>query len=376
MDIDPTSTPQAWMVAQHPPLKRGPRPNIHPSSPSSVDVAPTSTPQSEHPPLKRGCWPTNPLGRGCWPNIHPSILDGGPTSVDVGPTSTPQAWMLARHPPLKRGCWPSIHPSSCWPNIHPSSTTQAWILTRHPWMLAQHAWLLPLDIGNIHPSVCEHAIPLLTVRGLRWFWVWGFGLYRVFRVFQGLSELLLCRALRIGSLASEVQPPSAPISVLPPSTLNATPAPASTASSVKSQPQPAYTVSTSLISGQGSSLQCPPQPQPQQASPASPITVLPPPTATASSVTCQPQPADTVSTSLTPGQGSSLQCSPQPQPQLQPASPPSPASMIYAVFVWVGHLTPSTPSIDSASRQEEKMLLRTAFSARATKGIKVVRMLG
>ena len=85
----PTSTPQAWMLAQHPPL------NKHGSSTTqgwmlqNVDVCPTPTRQAcQHPPLKRG--------------YYPSSADVGPTS-DHGPTSTLQAWTLAQHPPLKRG---------------------------------------------------------------------------------------------------------------------------------------------------------------------------------------------------------------------------------------------------------------------------------
>ena len=131
-EVGPTSTPQAWPLAQHPPLKRGcssvdvawmlahPRPS-NPQAPSSVDVGPTSTPQAwtlaQHPPLKR---PT--------------------PSVGVGPTTTPHSWMF----PLERGRWPNIHPSrnfkdGCWPNNHPSLTD-----------VPPRAW------PNIHPSSAQH----------------------------------------------------------------------------------------------------------------------------------------------------------------------------------------------------------------------------
>ena len=93
-------------------LKRGCWPNI-------PHVGQTSTPQArmlpQHPPLKRACLAQHPaLMSRCRP-------DAGPTtsSVDVGITfgpqawtvaQPPQAWILAQHAPLKPGCWPPIHP--------------------------------------------------------------------------------------------------------------------------------------------------------------------------------------------------------------------------------------------------------------------------
>ena len=125
--LGPTSTPQAWTLAQHPLLKRGcSSVDIHPSS---VDVG-TSTPQvwtlTQHPALK-------------------------PSSMDVGPTSTPQVWTLAQHPPLKRS---NV-------DVGPTSTPQAWLLAQHPPLKrggptsTPHSWMLPLERGcwpNIHPS--------------------------------------------------------------------------------------------------------------------------------------------------------------------------------------------------------------------------------
>ena len=191
VDVGPQSTPQAWMLApnihssmlplaQHPLVERGPTspqawmlaqhpstrcwPNVHPSR---VDVGPTCTPQACM--LAQRVGPTSTpqvwmlaqhllLKRGCWPNLHPS-------SVDVGPASAPQAWMLApQHPPLKRGRWPNILSSV---NVDATSTPQVWTLNIRP--LKRRSW--PMDLvptrlkPNIHPK--RGCWPRMRVRRLR-----------------------------------------------------------------------------------------------------------------------------------------------------------------------------------------------------------------